>query len=341
MPASGKNRSYDWPTVANASLAAILRALFPQSQAGVINALERRFEDRFQPALPPGVFRRSVERGREVAAAVFEWSRGDGGHEGYLNNFPTYEPPTGPGLWVPTPPGFLHALQPYWGANRCLVIERGASCSPGDHPAFSESASSAFYAEAIEVYETVENLTAEQMEIARFWSDDPGTTATPPGHSISIATQILRHEDASLADAAETYAKVAMAVSDAFIACWYQKYVYNLLRPVTYIRRLFDPAWLSPLVTPPFPEYPSGHSVQSGAAFEVLADLFGRDYAFTDHTHDDRGLPARTFASFSYAAQEAALSRLYGGIHFRAAIDNGVVQGICIGQAVSALPLRA
>jgi membrane-associated phospholipid phosphatase len=100
------------------------------------------------------------------------------------------------------------------------------------------------------------------------------------------------------------------------------------------------PAWLSPLVTPPFPEYPSGHSVQSGAAFDVLAQLFGRSYAFTDHTHDDRGLSPRSFASFSQAAEEAALSRLYGGIHYRAAIDFGVVQGICIGEAVSALPLR-
>jgi hypothetical protein len=152
---------------------------------------------------------------------------------------------------------------------------------------------------------------------------------------------VLRRRDASLARAAEVYAKVGIAVCDAFIACWYQKYVYNLLRPVTYIRRLVDPTWLPVLVTPPFPEYTSGHSVQSGAAFQVLTDLFGQSYAFVDHTHDDRGFAPRSFGSFLEAAEEAAISRLYGGIHFRSAIVNGVTQGRCIGTAVTALPFEA
>ena len=109
----------------------------------------------------------------------------------------------------------------------------------------------------------------------------------------------------------------------------------------TYIRRLIEPAWLPLLVTPPFPEYTSGHSVQSGAAFQVLTDMFGDGLAFVDHTHDNRGLPARSFGSFFEAAEEAAISRLYGGIHYRAAIVNGIEQGKCIGRAVSALPLQA
>ena len=341
LPAAGRNRAYDWPTVANAALAAVLRGLFPPAQSAAINALEARFENSLRPGLPLGVFARSVERGREVASAVFEWSKGDGGDEGYLNNFPPYVPPVGPGLWVPTPPAFQPALQPYWGSNRCLAITGGADCPPGNHPPFSEDPGSAFYAEALEAYETVQKLTPGQEEIARFWSDDPGQTATPPGHSISITTQVLRKEDSSLATAAEAYAKVGIAVCDAFIACWYQKYVYNLLRPVTYIRRLLDPAWLSVLVTPPFPEYTSGHSIQSGAAFRVLTDLFGESYAFVDHTHDERGFAPRSFGSFFDAAEEAAISRLYGGIHFRSAIVNGVTQGKCIGQAVGALPFRA
>ena len=191
------------------------------------------------------------------------------------------------------------------------------------------------------MYRAVNELTPEQEAIARFWSDDPGTTPTPSGHSISITTQVLRRERASLAKAAETYARLGMAVSDAFVACWHEKYRYNLLRPVTYIRALIDGDWLPVLVTPPFPEYPSGHSVQSGAAFQVLTDLFGRRYSFVDHTHDERGLASRRFRSFSEAAEEAAFSRLYGGIHFRAAIENGVAQGKRIGRAANALSLRA
>jgi hypothetical protein len=221
-----------------------------------------------------------------------------------------------------------------------MVLSGGAECPPGEHPAYSEDPASAFHAEALETYEAVRNLTPQQEAIARFWSDDPGLTATPPGHSISITTHVLRREDASLATAAEAYARVGIAVCDAFISCWHQKYVYNLLRPVTYIRRLVDPEWLPLLVTPPFPEYTSGHSVQSGAAFQVLTDLFGSSYAFVDRTHDRLGLPPRSFSSFFEAAEEAAISRLYGGIHFRAAIDNGVEQGKCIGRAATALALR-
>lgn len=147
-------------------------------------------------------------------------------------------------------------------------------------------------------------------------------------------------ERSSLAEAVETYARVGMAVSDAFVSCWYQKFRYNLLRPVTYARAQFDPDWLPLLVTPPFPEYPSGHSVQSGAACQVLTDLFGRHYELVDHTHDERGLAPRRFRSFLEAADEAALSRLCGGIHFRAATENGLAQGRRTGRAVSRLPLR-
>ena len=341
---AGRNAAYHWATVANATLAAMFRHLFPTAptdQRSAIDALESSFADRDRPGLPPGVFGRSARRGQDVAAAIFDWSKGDGGHDGYLRNFPPYDPPIGPGLWEPTPPDFLPALQPHWGANRCLAIPAGDACPPGDHPPYSEDPGSAFHNEAIEAYEAVNDLTPEQEAIARFWSDDPGTTPTPPGHSISITTQVLRDEDASLALAAETYARVGMAVCDAFIACWYQKYVYNLLRPVTYIRRHIDPEWAPPLVTPPFPEYTSGHSVQSGAAFQVLTDLFGDRYAFVDHTHDDRGLAPRRFGSFLEAADEAAISRLYGGIHFNAAIVNGLTQGRCVGREVSALPLRS
>lgn len=340
VPAAGKNAAYHWPSVANSALASILRSLFPTARPerlAALGALETSFADRHRPGLPPGVFARSSQRGRDAAAAVFDWSTTDGGHEGYLRNFPPYNPPVSPGFWVPTPPGFLPALQPFWGSNRCLAVANSAVCSPGDHPSYSEDPTSAFYGQALEVYETANHLAQEQTDIARFWSDDSALTATPPGHSVSIATEVLRNEAASLATAAETYAKVGIAVCDAFVACWHQKFAYNLLRPVTYIRRLIDPEWTPLLITPPFPEYTSGHSVQSGAAFQVLTDLFGEQYAFVDHTHDDRGLAPRRFGSFQEAGEEAAMSRLYGGIHYRAAVENGLTQGSCIGRTVSGL----
>jgi membrane-associated phospholipid phosphatase len=187
----------------------------------------------------------------------------------------------------------------------------------------------------------VNALTTEQRAIALFWADDPGQTATPPGHSVSILGQVLRAQERSLADAAVAYVRLGVAVCDAFIACWRVKYIHNLIRPISYIRSHIDPAWGDPLpvTTPPFPEYTSGHSVQSAAAAEVLAATFG-EVTFTDHTHDGRGLAPRSFGSFAGFAQEAAISRLYGGIHYRSAIDRGLEQGRCIGAAVAALPLR-
>jgi membrane-associated phospholipid phosphatase len=140
--------------------------------------------------------------------------------------------------------------------------------------------------------------------------------------------------------AAEAYAKVGIVLADSFIGCWNAKYEYNLLRPVTYIHERIDPNWNTLLNTPPFPEYPSGHSVQSGAVAAVLTDLFGDNYAFVDHTHEGRGFPPRSFASFTAFAEEAALSRLYGGIHYRRAIEAGLTQGECIGAQVNALEVR-
>jgi hypothetical protein len=230
-------------------------------------------------------------------------------------------------------------LQPYWGSCRTFASPSGAACEPGPPTAYDEETSSRFFEEAYEVYAAVNALTDEERAVALFWSDDPGTTVTPPGHSISILTQTIRQRGASLADAVIAYAKVGMAVADAFICCWHTKYRVNLLRPVTYIRSLIDPAWSSPLTTPPFPEYTSGHSVQSGAAATVLTDLFG-EFAFTDHTHDDRGLAPRSFGSFWDAAREAAISRLHGGIHFRPAIELGLEQGRCVGEHTNALRLR-
>jgi hypothetical protein len=157
------------------------------------------------------------------------------------------------------------------------------------------------------------------------------------GHWIAIVGQIAETDNLSLATTADAYARVGLAVADAFIACWNTKYHYNLLRPVTYIRKLFDPTWSSFIGTPAFPEYTSGHSVQSGAAATVLTDLLG-EKAFTDTTHVDHGLvptlAPRSFTSFPEAADEAALSRLYGGIHFRPAIELGVQQGVCVGRTI-------
>jgi membrane-associated phospholipid phosphatase len=335
---------HDWQVVANAALAAILRQLFPtasQENQAAIDALERRGADRLRRGMSPDVFRRSVDRGVAVARHVFGWSTSDGGHEGYLRNFPAdYVPPTGPGLWVPTPPTFEPIpLQPHWGRNRTFAVDSGAAFPPPGHPAYSTRRSSDFYAEADEVYRTGVTLTAEQETIALYWADG-AATITPPGHFIAIVGQVLSREGAGLGLAAEAYARLGIAQADAFICCWHTKYQYNLLRPVTYIRANINPAWMPLIGTPPFPEYTSGHSTQSGASAAVLAELFGANYRFTDHTHDELGFAPRSFRSFAEAAAEAAQSRLYGGIHYASANGHGLDAGWRIGGAANALLMR-
>jgi hypothetical protein len=341
LPRHDSAIAYHWPSVANAALAAMTRSLFPTAP-DTLRAEIDLLEEHLNGGVPRGILRRSMDRGREIAASIDAWARVDGGHEGYRRNFPSdYIPPTGPGLWAPTAPGFLPALQPYWGSNRRMALDTSLVCDPGPPLPFSTDRQSAFFAESIEVYETVNGLTPAQREIALFWSDDPGKTATPPGHSVSILGQVLRAQDRSLSDAAVAYARLGIAVCDAFISCWRIKYVHNLVRPITYIRNHIDPAWGDPLplTTPPFPEFTSGHSVQSAAAAEVLSATFGQ-IAFTDHTHDARGLAPRSFGSFSAFAEEAAISRLYGGIHYRSAIERGLEQGRCVGAVVLALPMQ-
>jgi hypothetical protein len=356
MPQPQSNLEYHWPSVANGVLAAITRHLFAETtaQAAVnaqkIDSLENAFTTKFrnEAGADTAMLARSLAYGKQVAEAIFEWSKTDGGHEGYKRNTDTtFVMPTGPDKWVPTPGGAKYPLQPHWGANRPFVLPKGNPnmfSEPGDPLAYSEDPASAFYKDGIEVYNTVKNLTPDQRAIALFWSDDAGTTCTPPGHSVSIMCQCMKLKGNTHDVAAEACAKIGIAVNDAFIACWESKFKYNLLRPITYIQRVIDPSWNSasalPLGTPPFPEYTSGHSVQSGAAAEVLTALYGPSFSFTDRTHELAGKGIRTFSSFYEFADEAAISRLYGGIHYRAAIERGVEQGKKIGQRVNALKFK-
>lgn len=289
------------------------------------------------------VVERSERYGRAVAAHILAWSLTDGGAVIENMGFPLdYTLAEGPSRWVPT--NLLRQQQvpllPNWGNNRTFAMPSGTTCPVPPPPDYSEEPDSAFYKEAMEVYQAKASLTPEQIQIARAWSDDPMLSTTPPGHWVSIARQILERDNAPLTTQVETIAKLGIGLADAFIGCWDAKYKYNLIRPISYIRRVIDPKWEPLLNTPPFPEYPSGHSTQSGAAEVILTDLFGEDFAFEDRTMEPDGIKPRTFTSFRQAAEEAGISRLYGGIHFRSAIVVGLEQGRCIGAYTVALKTR-
>jgi hypothetical protein len=304
-----------------------------------MDAMQRQL-DKTLASIDPDTLARSLAYGKAVADHILAWSQTDGG--AFIENmgFPDgYKLTDGPAHWVPTSKIALQQapLLPNWGNNRTFAMASGQTCMLDAPPEYSGDPASQFYQEAMEVVAVTKVLTPEQKTIAKFWSDDPMLSPTPPGHWISIAMQIIERDAMDGMRSADLLARLGITLADAFIGCWAAKMKYDLLRPVTYINRVIDKKWAPMLITPPFPEYPSGHSTQSGAAAAVLTAFFGEGFAFSDATHVDDGIPARDFPDFWAAAQEAGISRMYGGIHFRAAIDRGLEQGRCIGTTAAEL----
>ncbi|GAB4527477.1 MAG: hypothetical protein OHK0046_45270 [Anaerolineae bacterium] len=337
LPFPEEDAPYDYPSAANASLATVITALFQEAEADSstferINALrEAQTQLRLQ-TVNAEIVNRSLVYGDAVGAALMEWVNAD--NYAATRDLPYELPGDAPGLWVPTSEG-MQPLQPFWGDLRPFGMEFGEQCNVPLRLEFSTDPESTFYKQAAEVLETSDRLTEEQAEVGLFWIDTPGITGAPAGHWVMIEIQLVEQLELDLARAAEMYVLVGMALGDSFISAWNLKYQVNLVRPVTYIRQNLRRNWTPYLESPPFPEYPSGHSVVSGAAAEVLTAMFG-PVAFVDRTPIINGHQSfqRSFTSFEAAAYEAAISRLYGGIHYRAAIENGLRQGQCVGQQV-------
>lgn len=338
---------YDEACVLHGVLSALVQALFSNTGPTGQRALGRMTEvmgAKASDGIGTEIVTRSAGYGAAVAAHILTWSTTDGGAVIENMGFPQdYTPGTEPDDWVPT--SLVRQQQapllPYWGEVRTFAMPAGNTCSIPAPPEYSEDLTSPFGIAAKEVFDTVNNLTDDQRLSARFWSDDPMLSSTPPGHWIAILVALAERDSLPTDRLAEGFALLGVAMADAFIGCWAAKFEFNLLRPITYIRRVIDPKWEPLLNTPPFPEYPSGHSTVSGAAAVVLTRIFGENFAFDDPTAAPEGLPVRSFASFEAAAQDAALSRMYGGIHYRFASEQGLEQGRCIGAYAAALRTRA
>jgi membrane-associated phospholipid phosphatase len=299
-----------------------------------------------QQSLSLDVANRSVVYGDSVAAVILAWAGGDKYRES--RGYPKFTVTQAPGRWIPTPPAYMDAVEPNWPILRSLTMDSSSQFRPAPPHEFSLAAGSPFRREADEVLMTGKSLTDEQRAIAAFWDCNPyvmnvqGHTMfatkkmSPGGHWMGITRLVARQQKADIVRAAESYARVAVALYDGFLSAWDEKYRSNVIRPETVINRSLDESWQPMLQTPPFPEYPSGHSVISNAAATVLTALYGDSIAFTDSTEKAYGLPDRTFASFRSAAAEASISRLYGGIHFRRAIEEGAAQGQRVGAHVVA-----
>ena len=281
----------------------------------------------------------------QVASQVVAYTKTDGYSK--LSTLTRYTPNTKQeGHWYPTPPEYMAAVEPHWKTIRPFFLDSASQFAPAPPVAFDKEHGKPFYDLMNDVYETTNQLSAEQRAIAAFWDCNPfavqysGHMAigikkiSPGGHWIGITGIACRQAGITIDKTVMVHTLVALTLFDAFISCWNEKYRSDRIRPEAAINKYLDPAWRPLLQTPPFPEYTSGHSVISTASAAVLTHIFGESFSFTDISEEYFGLPARTFPSFQAAANEAAVSRLYGGIHFRDAIEHGQEQGKALAEFI-------
>ncbi|MFM2362790.1 MAG: hypothetical protein RLZZ316_1692 [Bacteroidota bacterium] len=299
----------------------------------------------FKNALPQDEYERSLTFGDTVGKTVLVRSTTDNykktrGMDRFLGS-------NAPGKWLPTSPDYLDGTEPNWKLIVPLVLDTASQIAADPPPAFGTEKTSALYKVADEVYNISKNLTDEQKLIARYWDDNPAVMEhsghmmflnkkiTPVGHWIGIAGIAAKKANSNDVETARAYAVTAVAVFDAFISCWHEKYKSQLIRPISYINQFIDKNWQPYLQTPPFPEHTSGHSTISAAAATVLTNLYGATFSFHDDSDKEYIGMERDFSSFDQAAQEASISRVYGGIHYTTGCNAGNKNGTAIGTYIN------
>ena len=278
--------------------------------------------------MPEDVYENSIIYAELVADSVMAWSRRDN----YLRTrgMPEYTVMMDSAhRWIPTPPAYSAAMEPNWNKVRPAVMERADQfLPPPPFPFDMKNKESDYYKQVMAVKVAGDTLTEEQKHIAEFWDDNPfklnvsghvmfGTKKfSPPAHWMSIVGIAAEKAKADYSTTVYAYTITAIALFDAFIQCWDEKFRHNTARPETVINKFIDPKWRPYLQTPPFPEYTCGHSTCSSAAAEALTSVFGDNFAYTDTTELEFGIKSRSFTSFRHAAMENNSARFYGGIHF-------------------------
>jgi PAP2 superfamily len=339
----GDNKQYNFSIASIIAFSTVAQKMVFNSDA-ILTIESKYLEEIHSFNLDEKLEKRSIEYGRQVGRQIIAWASKDG----YLqrNSIPAYIVTREPGRWVPTPPDYMDAVEPNWNTLRPFTLDSASQFRPDSPPSFDTTPGSAYYKQLMQVYDAVNKTKPNLTDIAKFWDCNPNISVTqghvtyfqqkisPAGHWIHVAGSICNKEKFDDMKTAEIISKVAISIADGFISCWEAKYHYNTIRPETVINRYVDKDWKPLLQTPPFPEYPSGHSVVSGAASAILTALVKDHYSYTDSTELPFGMFPRSFSSFNEAASEASISRLYGGIHFMPALNNGLEEGRKISRHV-------
>jgi hypothetical protein len=316
---------------------------FPEgSMMGYYDDLKRMADS---TGMPESELNNTIAFSDTIAATILKWSKKDNYAE--TRSAEKYTVTTEEGRWIPTPPMYGQAIEPHWGEIRTMVLDSASQFRPPPPPVFDiKNKNSAYYKSLMEVKQTVDSLTDEQKWIADFFDDNPfklnvsghvmfGTKKfSPSGHWENIVGIAAQKSKADFNTTVYGYTLTSIALYDAFISSWKEKYRSNYIRPETAINRYIDPDWRPYIQTPPFPSYSGGHSTISAAAAEAMTRVFGDNFAYRDTSEMEFGIPPRNFTSFRQAALEANISRVYGGIHYRFDCDNGNERGVKLGDFV-------
>ncbi|MFZ1786105.1 MAG: vanadium-dependent haloperoxidase [Ferruginibacter sp.] len=343
LPAPANKSEIDLPIAA-----AIAFSYTAQSLVGT----EKNFEDWRQKFIDSILYnQQNAERvkaaimyGKSMADKILAWAKNDNYSES--RGYPRFTLSGKEGSWQPTPADYAQAIEPHWNTMRPYTLDSASQFSPKEKLVYSLKKSSEFYKTVMEVYKIVKDLDTTQKATAKYWDDNPNVSVnlghlnyfihkiSPGGHWLMITKQACQEKNESVGRSSLAYTLTSIALFDAFICSWYEKYKTDLIRPITVINDRIDKNWQPYIQTPPFPEFTSGHAVISNAAATVLTALFGSDFAFTDKTEIPFGNTSRSFKSFYEASDEVTWSRVYGGIHYPATARISIVQGREIGNHV-------
>ncbi len=341
-PAPGKN--IDYPLASMLAFSRVGNAVtFPE---GSMMGYYEELKDKASKAgMSTEMLRHSEEYAIELSNAIMAWSKED--NYAQTRSASRYTVNEEEGRWIPTPPAYSSATEAHWMDMRTYVLDSASECRSIPAPVYNmKDTNSVFYRAVMEVKKAVDSLTDEQKHIAEFWDDNPFKTNvighvmfatkkfSPSGHWMNIVGIAAEKAELNFSATVHAYAKTSIALYDGFISCWEEKFRSNLVRPETVINKYIDEEWRPFIQTPPFPSYVSGHSVISAACAEVMTDIFGDNFAYTDTSSVEFGIPARSFESFRDASWEASMSRLYGGIHYMFDMVEGNKQGIEVGRRV-------
>jgi hypothetical protein len=341
-PAPEKGKNYNYTLAATKAFFTVAHKI--TFSVDTLKKYEDKVFARFKDNLDEETYSRSVDFGEKIGKYILKRANGD--YYPQSRGKPRFLGSDDPAKWRPTPPDYMDGVEYCWGQMHPLLIDSSGVFMPPPPPAFSEDKNSEFFKQAMQVYEKNKSLTKDEKTIATYWDDNPFVVVhnghmmfadkkiTPGGHWIGITTIACKQTHANAVKTAQAYAMTSIALFETFITCWQVKYKYSYERPVSFINEKIDHNWLPLLQTPPFPEYPAGHSTISAGSATVLTHLFGDNFAFQDTSDLHYIGLQRHFDSFNKAAAETALSRFYGGIHYLNSSLKGAAQGNQVGDFI-------